>query len=110
MTRKEVADILATCNLPLAYRAFPIGNAPNPPYLLYFYENNDDVMADNTNYVNIVNLVVELYTSGEREFITEATVEGVLNTNHLTHSKMEEYNDDMNLYRITYEMEVVING
>ena len=111
MTREEVVEILEETELEIAYRAFPIGDAPTePPFLIYFYDTNDDVMADNENYLNIVNLVVELYTSAEREFDTEGTVEAVLKSNHLTYSKEEEYIDDIAMYRITYEMEVIING
>lgn len=97
--------------LPVAYRAFPIGNAPqNPPYLVYFYEMSDDVMADNENYTNIENLVVELYTSPSREFTTEDTVDALLKTNHLTYTKTEEYIEAISMYRTTYEMEVIISG
>lgn len=111
MTRQEVATLLTSAQFPIAYRAFPIGKAPtSPPFVLYFYDENDDLMADDTNYVNIVNLVVELYTSGEREFTSEATLESKLKANHLTYSKNEEYIDDISMYRITYEMEVIING
>lgn len=111
MTRETVATILAGTQFPIAYRSFPIGKAPSTtPFLIYFYEGNDDMMADNKNYVNIVNLVVELYTSGSREFSSEATVEAILNSNHMTHTKTEEYIEDISMYRITYEMEVIING
>ena len=96
-------------NLPCAYRSFPIGNAVNPPYVLYFYENNDDVMADNSNYVKVENLVIELY-SENKDFVSEATVETTLKSNHITYTKNEEYIDAITMYRITYETEVVING
>lgn len=111
MTRKQIADILATAGLPLSYRFFPIGNAPeSPPYLLYFYEASDDVMADDTNYVNVENLVVELYTSKERDFTTEDAVDTLLKANNLTYAKNEEYIEATSMYRTTYEMEVIING
>lgn len=111
MTRQQVADILETIGLPMSYRFFPIGNAPeSPPYLLYFYEGNDDMMADDQNYVDIKNLVVELYTEGEREWATETAVDNVLKANNLVYSKEEEYLTEANMYRTTYEMEVIING
>lgn len=111
MTREEVVNILTSAGLPLSYRFFPIGNAPEyPPYLLYFYEGNDDVFADDSNYVDIKNLVVELYTDGEREFDTEGSVDAILKANNLTYSKSEEYLTEINMYRTTYEMEVIING
>ena len=111
MTRQEIATMLTSAGYSIAYRSFPIGNAPTTtPFLIYFYDTNDDLMADNKNYVNIVNLVVELYTSGVREFVSEGEVEAILKANQLTYSKNEEYIDDISMYRITYEMEVIISG
>lgn len=103
--------LLASTNLPVSYRFFPIGNAPeNPPYILYFFENSDDVMADDTNYVKVENLVIELYTSGEREFTTEDNLDTLLKSNKLTYQKNEEYIEAISMYRTTYELEVIING
>lgn len=103
--------MLTSAGYSIAYQAFPIGQAPTTtPFMIYFYDGSDDFMAENTNYVNISNLVVELYTSGAREFASEAAVEAILKANHLTYSKNEEYIDDIAMYRITYEMEVIINN
>lgn len=111
MTRLQIATMLSSITgLPVAYRAFPIGNAPQPPYLIYFYEASDDVMADNQNYTNIENLVVELYTSPSRDFTKEDTLDALLKSNHITYLKTEEYIEAISMYRTTYEMEVVING
>ena len=111
MTRKEVAEMIASTNLEYAYRFFPIGNAPeSPPYILYFYEDSDDMMADNQNYTNIENLVIELYLTDERTFEEEDTLDAILIQNQQTYSKTEEYIEDTNMYRITYETEVVIHG
>lgn len=109
-TYQSIAEVVQSIGLPFSYRAFPIGKAPNtPPYVLYFYEGNDDVMADNSNYTKIENLVIELYTL-EKDFQQEANVENVLKQNNLTYTKDEEYIEATLMYRITYEMEVLING
>lgn len=110
MTRVEIAEMISDIKLPFAYRFFPIGDAPeSPPYILYFYEASDDFMADNQNAVNIENLVIELYLTDERSFSEETAIDEVLKTNHITYSKSEEYINATNMYRITYEMEVVIS-
>ena len=109
MTKKEIVDILESSKLPVTYRAFPIGEAPSLPYLIYFYEANDDVMADNENYVDVKNLVVELYTSQVRDFVTEDLIDGIFKTSKMTYAKNEEYIDTTSMYRITYEMEVILN-
>lgn len=109
-TYQSIAEVVQSIGLPFSYRAFPIGNAPSsPPYVLYFYENNDDVMADNENYVKVENLVIELYTI-EKDFEQEENVENVLKENKLTYSKDEEYIEQTLMYRITYEMEVLLNN
>lgn len=101
--------MINSIGLDYAYRFFPIGNAPDsPPYILYYYEQSDDVMADNQNYTDIENLVIELYETNERDFSTERLVDETLKANHLTYMKTEEYIEDTEMYRITYETEVII--
>ena len=110
MTKAQIATMLSGTRLPYAYRFFPIGNAPtSPPYILYYYEQSDDFMSDNQNSVNIENLVIELYLTDERAFTQEATIDSTLKTNHITYQKSEEYINETNMYRITYEAEVIIN-
>lgn len=109
MLYKEVADMIATVGLPYAYRAFPESTAKAPPFIVFFYDGNDDLFADNINYQTIVSLRIELYTR-DKDFATEAAVESVLRSNEIAFSKEEVYIDDEKLYEIVYESEVVING
>lgn len=110
MTREEIVEVLLSADLPLTYNAFPIGEAPSePPYIAYYFRGNDDVMADNNNYVDVKTLVVEVYVSPERDFTTEDTMDGVFRSNNMTYSKTEEYINNIDMFRITYEMEVILN-
>lgn len=109
MTREEVATMVSSFGLPYAYYQFPEGTDQAPPFVVFFYSQNDDLYADNSNYQSIEQLNIELYTK-DKDFTTEATLEGVLKANGLTWHKYEVYVNDQKMYQIAYEMEVIING
>lgn len=113
MTRTELATILSTIEydddyLPMAYYQFPIDEAPDLPYLVYYYDENNDMIADNKNYADISSLTIELYTR-TKSFDLEDTVEAVLKENNIVYDKSESFIDDELMYQITYESEVIIN-
>lgn len=107
MTYKEVKTLLSTTNLPVVYYQWPEGQAPEPPYLIFYYPGDNDFIGDNSNYQKIRELTVELYTD-QKDFALEETVEGVLSG--MVYSRYETYIDDERLFLVTYEMEVIINA
>lgn len=109
MQYKEVADAMASVGIPFAYRAFPQDTAKAPPFLVFYYDGNNDLYADNINYQTIVGLRIELYTRN-KDFSLEETLESALKSNGITFSKDEVYISDERLYEIIYESEVVIDG
>ena len=109
MTYKEIATMVASIGLPYAYYQFPEGSGQTPPFVVFFYSDTNDLYADEKNYQRIVTLNIELYTR-EKDFETEATVEGILSNNNLTYYKEENYIDSEQMWQIAYEMEVLING
>lgn len=109
MQYTEVANIMASVGIPYTYRFFPKSTDKVLPYLVYYYDGNDDLFADNINYQTIVGLRIELYTR-DKDFALEATLEGILKANEIAYSKDEVYIEDEKLYEIVYESEVVING
>ena len=106
MSYSEIATMISTIGLSYTYDSFPNNIAPEPPYIVFNYPQNDDFGADNTNYVSIDTLNIELYTAN-KDFQTEATIESVLNTNGLFYEKNETYIRQENLYQITYVCEVI---
>lgn len=108
MTYKEVAKMVKSMGLPFAYRQFTEDTAQAPPFICYFYSISDDMMADDSNYVGIPQLNIELYTA-EKDFEQEAVVEEILKENGFTYYKEEAFIDSEKMYQIAYEMEVVIN-
>lgn len=109
MTYKEIAAMIESIGLPYAYYQFPEGTGQEPPFVVFFYSNTDDLYADESNYQRIVTLNIELYTR-EKDFEKEATVEGILQNSGLSYYKEENYIDSEKMYQIAYEMEVIING
>lgn len=106
MTFIEVKQMIESIGLPYTYDSFPNNVAPAPPYIVFNYPNNDDFGADNTNYVSIDVLNIELYTS-TKDFELEKNLEAVLNANGFYYDKTETYIRQDNIYQITYVTEVI---
>lgn len=109
MTFKEIATMIGETGLEYTYYSFPEHEAPELPYLVFYYPTNDDFGADNYNYVPIVNLNIELYTNN-KDFETEATVEGVLNAHGMYYTKTETYLNSEEMFEILYTMQIAIEG
>lgn len=107
MTLTEVGTMIASIDLPYRYSHF--SETPAPPYVVYYYPSENDLKADNSNYVNRRQLFVELFTK-IKDYDAEADVEEVLKNAGLTWYKSTDYLNDELLYQTTYEMEVIING
>lgn len=101
MTYKEVNDMIYGLGLPYTYYSWPNDIAPNTPYIVFNYPDRDDVLADNTNYVGVVTLNLELYTRSP-DFTLEETIEAVLNENGFVFEKTETYIRQENLFQVTY--------
>ena len=109
MSYEDIATMIESFGLPYAYYQFPEGTGQDPPFVVFFYSNIDDVYADDSNYQRIVTLNIELYTR-EKDFEHEETIETALADNGLTYYKEENYIDSEKMYQIAYEMEVIIHG
>ena len=95
--------------IPWAFYQFPIGEIASSPFLIYYYDGNDDFVADNTNYAWIDNLVIELYTS-QINVAYNDSIEIALNGNNLVYTKTFNYIESEEMYLYRYESEVLING
>ncbi len=107
MTHKQVADMLKTVGIPTAYYQFADNTAQEPPFICFFYPDNDDVYADDSNYQKIERLVIELYTDN-KDFTLESAVESVLKENGLTFTRAEQYLDSERMYEVIFETYVII--
>ena len=109
MTTAEIYTMMQAVGVPCVYHHFKEGTGKQPPFICYYFPNDDDLHADNTNYVQINQLIIELYTDA-KDFALEQTLEGVLKQNELAWSKTETYIDSEKMYMETYTTEVLING
>lgn len=108
MTYEDIATMLNSTGLSVAYNAFPIGSVPPLPYIVYSYPNSENFGADNYVYQRADSVRVWLCTS-EKDFTTESTLEGVFNTNKVYFDKTESFEQSDAMYMVLYEMEIVIN-
>lgn len=109
MTLAQVNTLVESIGLPCSYYQFSKDTAKPPPFICWYCPSNDDFLADNTNYSEILNLTIELYTDS-KDFDQEAAVEAVLKQNGLVYSRQEEYIDAEKMYLVTFYTEVLING
>ena len=109
MTYKEIAIMISEVGVPTAYYQFPEGTGQQPPFICFYYSENDGFFADNITYAKRERLVIELYTAN-KDFALEAALEGVLTGREIPFARYESYIDSEKLFMQTYEMEVFING
>lgn len=109
MSYSEIDTMISSIGLPYAYHQFPEDTEQAPPFICFFYPENNDFFADGSNYQTIVTLVVELYTD-TKDIEKELDVEAVLKTAGLSWTKESGYLDSERMQMTTYTMEVVIHG
>lgn len=71
MKLSDFAVILEQANLPVTYRAFKTGNAPDLPYLVYYESSPVINAADNTVNHQIKSVTVELAFESKDEDLEE---------------------------------------
>lgn len=109
MTYQEVNTLISGLGLPYAYYQFDKKTEQAPPFICFYYSDNNDVIADNTNYQTVATLNIEYY-SDKKDFHTESIIEAALNGAGLVFDKGELIIESEQMHETIYTMEVVING
>lgn len=109
MTYIQIKELIESIGLPFNYFQWEVGQVPDLPYILFYYPERNDFLADGKNYQHIARLNIELYTS-KKDFAREAEVEAVLENAGIVYEKEEQYISDERMYEVLYTMEVLING
>lgn len=109
MRNTDVVTMLTQTGLPFTYYLFPVGKAPNLPYMVFFYSRSNNFPADDSVYQRIDTLNIELYTKN-KSFTVEENVEAILNDWGFVWEKSETYLNSEEMYEVIYEMEIVIDG
>lgn len=111
MTLSDIATMLAETNLDFCYYSYPVNQAPSLPYLVYFFPGDDDFIADNSNYLDIRRLTIELYMELlDIDFTIAKSVEDILKAHNLVYTVSNDVITSDQLYRVTFESEVIFNG
>ena len=109
MTREEVATMISGIGIPYAYYQFPDNTPQEPPFLVFYYDNSDDLYADDKNYQRITELTIEFY-SDSKDFFYETLIEDTLTASGLTYRKSEQFIDSERMHETVYELEVLITA
>lgn len=109
MTYAEISQMISAVGIPYAYHHFEEGSGQQPPFITFYYQGDNDLVADNINYAAVRPLTIELYTDN-KDFVLEAAVESVLTANDLAFSRTETFIDSEQMYMVTYYTEVIINA
>ena len=109
MTRTQVATMINAMGMSWAYYSFENSQSPDYPFVVYYYTNGADKIADNSNYCEIDGLTVELY-SHQIDFAKEAAVETQLKAYGIVYSKVRTYISSELAWQTTYESEVIITN
>lgn len=108
MTTEQVSGMIKEIGIPYAYYQFPEDTSVPTPFICFYFDENNDVFADDVNYTKIVNLCIELYTD-DKDFNLEKQVESVLQEHNMSYTKSEARIDSEKMFEILYQMEVIIN-
>lgn len=107
MTYRELNNFIASFGLPYAYNEFPDDTHQEPPFICFLLDSSSDFLADNTNFVKLRPLTIELYTD-IKDFTLESTIEAALTQGGFVYSRSETYLDSEHMNMVVYSTEVII--
>lgn len=109
MTLQELNERLQTIageiGVPCAYGFFR--EPTNPPFMIFRYEDRNDLYADNENFQKIQPVRV-IYVSEFADFETEERIEDLLPTTYRKYAAT--WIESEKIYETDYEMEIILNG
>ena len=105
MTLEEVYTVLAGTGIPIVYRAWPEGEAPDLPFICYMQDGDNNFAADGIVYFSAMRMTAELYTA-DKDPVSETAVDTALSAAGIFYVKEETYIDSEKCYQIIYEFEV----
>lgn len=106
MKFNELREELETLDIPVQYRAFKEGEAPDLPYILFYIDDNEgSLKADDQNFYKILNMSVELY-SDEKDLELEEQIEAIFDHNKIEYDSFESYIEQEKMYEILYEITI----
>lgn len=110
MTRTQIAELVGSFGIPTALNHFPADQIRTiaPPYIVFDYPEDDDFKADNTNYLKVDALSVDLYTE-TMDFELIYRIGDALSAAGFVYDVTRTWITSEKMYQISYTTEV-ING
>lgn len=105
MTLPELKRLLDTLDLPVAYRAWGVGNVPELPYILYYADEDIGFFADDMVYSEGYAVTIEVYSQA-KDLSLEEKVKKLLNDNKLPYTPYESFLESENMYEKAYEITI----
>lgn len=108
MTHATLMAMLQETSLPVAYDHFSEGESPAPPFICFLYPASNNFSADGRVYLKVSEVHVELYTD-EKNPLTEAELEAVLDEHEIYYEKSEVWIESEKLYEVLYSFEMEVD-
>lgn len=105
MTKSEVEQMLDKTGVEYRYHHFETEDAIDPPFIVWYMLDSNNIKADGKVYCKSGRMNVELYTD-QKDFDLEQRVEDIFDLYGIMYEKTESYLDDEMMYEVLYEMEV----
>ena len=105
MTLPELKELLKTLGLPVAYLQWAVGQVPRLPYILYYADEDNVFMADDTVYADGYAVTVEVY-SHRKDLELERRVKELLKERNLPYESYGEFLKSEDMYLKAYEFNI----
>ncbi len=109
MNLMEFKAELEKLDIPIQYRAFSVGQAPELPYILFYEDDSDNIFADNSNWFDVLNVSCELYTD-EKDIELETKLQKLLYDLEIEYNSTETYIDSENMYLKAYDVFITFDS
>ena len=105
----EFKSELEQLEIPIQYRAFESGQAPELPYIIFYENDSDNIFADNSNWFDVLNVVCELYTDN-KDIELETKLQKLLYDLEIEYNSTETFIDSENMYMKAYDVVITFDS
>lgn len=109
MNLMEFKAELEQLDIPIQYRSFASGQAPQLPYLIFYENDSDNIFADNQNWFDVLNVVCELYTDN-KDIELETKIQKLFYDTEIEYNSTETYIDSENMYLKAYDVQITFDS
>lgn len=105
MTLPELRKLLDVLGMEIAYHQWGVGQVPDLPYILYYADEDNNFLADDTVYHDGYAVTIEVY-SKEKNLLMEEKIKQLLKENQIPYKSYEKYLETENMYLKAYEINI----